>query len=89
MQVDKFRINTDHELLNKDTQRDQNTSKIIRPIKCQCCPHIKTSQLICTATQLACFYMRATLAFDGLNTEVHSKLSQISKIKLFAEMVNG
>ena len=26
-----------------------------------CCPHIETSQLICTANQLTGFYMRATL----------------------------
>ena len=38
------------------------------PIKCQCCPHIETSQLICTANQLTGFYMRATLAFNGLNS---------------------
>ena len=29
-------------------------------------PHIETSQLICKANQLAGFYMRATLAFNGL-----------------------
>ena len=29
-------------------------------------PHIETSQLICTADQLTGFYMRATLAFNGL-----------------------
>ena len=75
MQVDKFRISTDHEPLKKEIQRDQNTSKIIRPIKCQCCPHIETSELIYTATQLACFYMRATLAFNGLITEVYSQLN--------------
>ena len=28
--------------------------------------HIKTSQLICKANQLTGFYMRATLAFNGL-----------------------
>ena len=32
----------------------------------QCCPHIETSQLICSANQLAGFYMRATLAINGL-----------------------
>ena len=36
------------------------------PIKCQCCPHIENSQLICTANQLTGFFMRATLAFNGL-----------------------
>ena len=37
-----------------------------QPIKCQCCPHIETSQLICTANQLTGFYMRETLPFNGL-----------------------
>ena len=37
------------------------------PIKCQCCPHIETSQLICTANQFTGFYMRAILTFNGLN----------------------
>ena len=32
----------------------------------KCCPHIETSQLICCANQLTGFYMRATLAFNGL-----------------------
>ena len=36
------------------------------PIKCHCCPHIETSQLICSANQLTRFYMRATLALNGL-----------------------
>ena len=31
-----------------------------------CCPHIETSQLICTANQLTGFYMRATLALNEL-----------------------
>ena len=34
--------------------------------KCQCCPHIETSQLIYTARQLTGFYMRATLTLNGL-----------------------
>ena len=37
------------------------------PIKCQCCPHVETSQLICKANQLTGFYMRATLALNGLS----------------------
>ena len=36
-------------------------------IKCQCYPHIETSQLICTANQLSGFYMRATVVLDRLN----------------------
>ena len=39
-------------------------NKII--LLCQCCPHIETSQLICIANQLTDFYVRATLAFNGL-----------------------
>ena len=31
--------------------------KLILPIKCQCCPHIETSQLICGENQLTGFYM--------------------------------
>ena len=41
------------------------------PTKCQCCLHIETSRLICTANidlQLISigFYMRATMALNGL-----------------------
>ena len=52
---------------------------IFNPITCQCCPHIETSQLICTANQLTGFYMGATLALNGLmllgsiQLEVHEK----------------
>ena len=35
------------------------------PIKCQCCHHKETSQLICTASQLTGFYMRARLRLMG------------------------
>ena len=38
----------------------------VEPIKCQCSPHIETSQMICTANQLTGFYMRATLALIEL-----------------------
>ena len=44
----------------------------VLPIKCQCCPHIETSQLICWANQLTGFYMRATLALNGLKTGTFS-----------------
>ena len=40
--------------------------EIGQPIKCHCCPHIETSQLICIANQLTGFYISATLAFHGL-----------------------
>ena len=36
-------------------------------IKCKCCPHIETSQLICKAKQLTGFFIRATLALNGLS----------------------
>ena len=37
------------------------------PVKCHCCSHIETSQFIYAANWLTGFYMRATLAFNGLN----------------------
>ena len=40
-----------------------------QPIKFQCCPRIETSQLISYVNQLTGFYMRATLAFNGLITK--------------------
>ena len=46
---------------------DVQIRTVILTHKCQCCPHIETSQLICTANQLTGFYMRATLALNGLN----------------------
>ena len=54
--------------------------QLLKPIKCQCCPHIETSQLICKANQLTGFYMRATLAFNGLITK--NKFSHIQKISI-------
>ena len=45
----------------------QPRSKLVTwPIKCHCCPHIETCQLICCANQLTGFYMRAKLALNGL-----------------------
>ena len=38
-------------------------------IKCQCCPQIETSQLICRENQLTGFYMRATLALIGFKED--------------------
>ena len=35
-------------------------------IKCQCCPHIETSQLTCTENQWTGFYIRETMTFNGL-----------------------
>ena len=42
-------------------------AKDIWSITCQCCLHKETSQLICCANQLTGFFMRATLALNGLN----------------------
>ena len=42
-----------------------------QPIKCQCCPHIETSELICCANQFTGFYIRATLALNGLNQIIY------------------
>ena len=44
-----------------------NAQLNVYPIKCQYCPHIETSQLICMTNQLTGFYTRATLALNGLN----------------------
>ena len=56
--------------IENDTTRLFNGLKITevsKPIKCQCCPHIETSQLICCPNQLTGFYTRATLALNKLN----------------------
>ena len=44
-------------------------------IKCQCWPHIETSQLIWTANQLTGFYMRALNGLHSENTLVLWRLS--------------
>ena len=49
---------------NKNNRRKRST--VHYPIKCQCCPHIETSHVICFAHQLTGFNMRATLSFNGL-----------------------
>ena len=43
--------------------RELHTRTSLSISKCQCCPHIETSQLICTENQLTGFYMRTALAF--------------------------
>ena len=48
--------------------------QLFQSIKYQCYPHIETSQLICCANQLTGFYMRPTLALNGLNTSSHKRL---------------
>ena len=54
--------------------------QLVWPIKCQCCPHIETSQLICTANQSTGFYMRATMTLNGLTKVI--KGSALSKLKI-------
>ena len=52
--------------------------------KCQCCPYIETSQLICTANQLTGFYMRATLARNVLRSNIfRSSFFQIQYIQIY------
>ena len=51
--------------------QEQRTKNIISvrnhvlPIKCQCCAHIETSQLICCANQFTGFYTRANWHLMG------------------------
>ena len=54
-----------------------------QPSKCQCCPHIETSQLICCANQLTGFYMRVTLAFNRLNQNSAGLIVKTSAAKHF------
>ena len=55
-----------------------NLNKLLHePIKCQFCSHIETSQLTCTANQLTGFYMRATLALNGLISKGDISISVI------------
>ena len=42
-----------------------------------CCPHIETSQLVCTANQLTSFYLRATLALNGLTLRARTLLKNL------------
>ena len=47
------------------------------PMNCQCCSHMETSQLICTANRLTGFYVGATLAANELISGCH--FSQLSR----------
>ena len=40
---------------------------MLNPLNASVCPHIETSQLVCTTNQLTGCYMKATLAFNGLS----------------------
>ena len=55
----------------------------LKPIKCQCRPHIETSQLICCTNQLTGLYMTATLAFTGLNKNYYEGFIQETNKKLY------
>ena len=50
-------------------RRKETCIKFINPLNASVDPHIETSQLICTANQLTGFYMRATLACNGLSMQ--------------------
>ena len=54
---------------------------MFKPIKCQCCPHIETSQLIYKANQLTGFYMKATLAFNGLEKDRFLLLRNFEQVR--------
>ena len=67
-------------------------------MKCQCCPHLETNQLICSlwclkrfyeglpfeapqrANQLTGFYMRVTLAYNGLKNSFFFQEVLISEV---------
>ena len=64
----------------------KHTLKILQQngqhIKCQCCPHVETSQLICCGNQMTAFYMWATLVFNGLTdqTKLHTEQTFLFKV---------
>ena len=47
--------------------------------KCQCCPNVETSQLSYTVNQLTSFYMKVTLAFNGLIKLSFHKILEVWK----------
>ena len=59
------------ELLDLLTPLEKDDSMLeFQPIKCYCRPHIEPSQLICSSNQLTGFYIRETLAFNGINQSI-------------------
>ena len=64
-----------------------NIAPFVSPIKCQCCPHMETSQLICFANKLTGFYMRATLAFTGLSvrSQKHARIRNVTSTESYFE----
>ena len=74
--IQNFFIGSTSILPNKNLTETFAGMKRSQPIKCQCCHHIETGQLICIANQSTDFYMKATLAFNGLTiTEIQKNLS--------------
>ena len=51
---------------NKFLHKLKRNRSVDQPIKCQCYPHIETSQLIYKGNRLTGFCSRTTLAFNGL-----------------------
>ena len=62
---------SDLQSCSQDPRKHEEKWNSLQLIKCQCCPHIETSQLICFANQLSGFFMRAALAFNWLNNISH------------------
>ena len=65
------------------TSKSSSTSCFNQSIKCQCCPHTETTQLICTANQLTGFYMRVTLALNGFTFLTHMTKNDRIKLNFF------
>ena len=59
--------------------KEKGKKYLYQPIKCHCCPHIETSQFICSANQLTGFYMRATLVLNGSNSVPHKTNSPLNE----------
>ena len=71
------------DLTNTQSLYLQSGHKILKPFqqKRQSCHHIETSQLICRANQLKCFYMMTTLEFNELKTRLKEKKLLDKKVK--------
>ena len=52
-------------------------ASVFSPVTFLCCPHIETCQLICRVNQFTGYYMRATLALNGLSND--SRVSKSSE----------
>ena len=60
----------EHKKRMLEMEKTKGTFIFASPIKWQFYPHIGTGKLICCASQLTGFYMRAILAFNGLSAGV-------------------